>query len=734
MSSKRFEAALLLLKASEWERFERLASQFLAADFPNLRTVASPAGDEGRDAVLYSPEGDETIVLQYSVATDWRDKILRTARRLQKSRPEVRILIYVTNQQIGAQADDLKRKLRASERFHLDVRDRNWFIERRLAGVQQETAAEEFARETVDPLLSGTASEDTQSTALVGSDLQAAFMYLELQLRDDQRDRGLTKLSFEALIRSALRGTHSLHRMTRAQIIEAVRRVLPSHPEASLEEHIGRALSALPKDIVRHWKKEDEYCLSQAERERTSERLAELVQRKADLLAEIRGALKEALGANYVIGESQLTDLTERVRRALEKFLLSRGEAFVSALSSGQFSAFGFDGLDDIVIRDLGERADKSGTGAKTIRLVTDCVRTLLLAPSKSIEAHLRSLADAYTLFSFLTETPDVQRVVQRMFSQGEIWLDTSFLLPVLLEERLHPEERRFSPTLLAAREAGLKLRITPGILEELERHINRAVVCARTSPSDWESGVPFLLMGFTTLGGVTAEFPQWTESFRGSARPMDDVSDFLHDMFGIEVTDVERDFNGASVQLRTAVDHEWRKAHVARRGNSADADQLTRDRLIQHDVETYVAALVRRSQEKSSPFGYTSWILTFDRSAFQIADRLKDHLGTQAPMSPVMSVDFFINYLAIGPLRYRISREAEARIPVLVETEAQEFMSPVLLEVAERARAEAKGMPERLIRRRVRDALDAARQRPGSIARGGLDAVRRSWETATGS
>jgi hypothetical protein len=728
MNTKRFETALMLLKPAEWEKFERLASQFLAADFPTLVTVASPSGDEGRDAELYSPEGDASVLLQYSVAEDWRDKILRTAKRLEKTKPDARVLIYVTNQQIGAAADDLRRKLRESERFHLDIRDRNWFLERQRASVRHEAAAEELARDIIDPLLAGTASESTRAAALSGSDLQSAFMYLELQLRDDQRDRGLTKLSFDALVRSALRGTDSAHRMSRADVHDAVRRVLPSHPKDAIESHVDRALDSLPKEIVRHWKKEDSFCLSQEERERVSERLAELVQRKATLLSEIRFQLKDRLGSDYVIGTDELADLAERTRRVLEKLLLSRGEAFVAALRDGQFTSFAFDDLNDIVIRDLGERSDRSGVGARTVPLVTETTKAILLTPTGGVEAHLRSLADTYTLFSFLNETPDVQRVVQLMFSHGEIWLDTSFLLPVLLEDQLDHDEQRFSATLWAAVDAGLKLRITPGILEELERHINRSVVCARTRPSEWRAGVPFLLMGFTALGGSASEFPGWAEAFRGAARPLDDVAEYLRDEFDIEVMSVDADVQNAPKDLWHAVDEEWRRTHTTRRGGGVEVDSITTDRLIRHDVETYVAAIVRRSKERESPFGYTSWVLTFDRSAFHIAERLKEHMGNDAPRSPVMSADFFLNYLALGPLRYRISREAESRIPVLVETDAQEFMPPELLEVAQRARDEARGLPERTVRRRVRDALDAAKQRQGAVTRGGLDGVRDAW------
>jgi hypothetical protein len=55
VASKRFELALERLEPSDWHRFERLASVFLASEFNELRTTVNAAGDEGRDSELFSP-------------------------------------------------------------------------------------------------------------------------------------------------------------------------------------------------------------------------------------------------------------------------------------------------------------------------------------------------------------------------------------------------------------------------------------------------------------------------------------------------------------------------------------------------------------------------------------------------------------------------------------------------------------------------------------------------------
>jgi len=57
------------------------------------------------------------VAIQYSVAADWDSKIRRTVKRLKEAfLGQIRILVYATNQRIGADADDLKRELLRDEK------------------------------------------------------------------------------------------------------------------------------------------------------------------------------------------------------------------------------------------------------------------------------------------------------------------------------------------------------------------------------------------------------------------------------------------------------------------------------------------------------------------------------------------------------------------------------------------------------------------------------------------
>jgi hypothetical protein len=245
MSRERFAYALSHSKPSHWELFENLASAFLAAEFSNLRTVATSSGDKGRDAELFSCDGSPTMMVQYSIAVDWHSKIKDTVKKINENFPDVRTLFYLTNQKIGAKADDLRIKIRSDAGFVLDIRDREWFLDRHAIDPDREKVAEDFAKIIVDPLLSDARIIERHATALTSGEEKCALLYLQLQWEDDTREKGLTKLCFDALVKAVLRGTNSDSRVPRVEIIKRVQGIVSSHDEKYVEVLTNSALNRL---------------------------------------------------------------------------------------------------------------------------------------------------------------------------------------------------------------------------------------------------------------------------------------------------------------------------------------------------------------------------------------------------------------------------------------------------------------------------------------------------------
>jgi hypothetical protein len=151
--------------------------------------------------------------------------------------------------------------------------------------------------------------------------------------------------------------------------------------------------------------------------------------------------------------------------------------------------------------------------------------------------------------------------------------------------------------------------------------------------------------------------------------------------------------------------------------------DPLQSARLASHDVENYLGVLHRRRNERTFSLGYSSWWLTLDRTAFYIERNLKRDHDIEVK-TPIMSPDFMTNYLALGPARMRVSKKTERTLPAFLELSITDSLSPELIETANSVRERYGDLPERVIRRNVRDALDEAKARQGKIAAGGLDDI----------
>ena len=642
----RLRFALTRLQPSDWERFERLASAFVGSELENLRTTASPSGDLGRDSELFCPAAEPRVLLQYSVSADWQAKIGRTVRRIQETFPEANVLVYVTSQVIGAAADALKRRLRTDHGLTLDTRDQNWFVERVYSSRTREKAAEELAEAIVDPLLRSSGVAPTYAPSdLSSSEAIAALTFLGLQWRDDVREKGLTKLAFQALVRAVLADTDNEHRLSRALVHERVNRLLPGHAASDVRQRVDSALERLTKRAIRHWQKEDEFCLSHEEKERAAEFRAGAALAELKVMDWIRERCQPILSAQKIPMHIQASFPT-LVRSASEAVLFERSQAFAMAVQTGRLGTFADADSTDVLLMQISQATLPKIKGLDWLQTLATCARELLSTEDLAVQSHLRSLADAYTLLAFLRQTPDVQGAVEKMFSHGQVWLDTCVVLPLLVEPLFDGPPGRFTRMIQAAQEAGLQLFVTAGVVEEIERHMNRALTCLRMERGQWIGAVPYLLERFLASGRSQAGFANWLETFRGDTRPREDIAIYLLEELGIATQSLEAERDASNPELRHALQILWYHAHRMRRERQgAPISEMTITRLVEHDLECYCGITQIRRSERASPFGYSAWWLTVDRQAFDLKDKLREAMTGDPPDSPVLSADFMVNY-----------------------------------------------------------------------------------------
>lgn len=707
MPNARFELALERMSSTDWRAFEKLASEFLAIEYPALRTMASPSGDRGRDAEPFSVEGERHIAFQYSVRQDWEAKIAATLKRLKETLPKVNHLIYVTNIEIGAKADDVKATLR-KESIALDVRDRSWFIERETTHPQRAAASEEVMRAFVEPLLA--------QRKLIGSagrlsadNADVALLHLALEDEDDATERSITKRCFESLVAAALDGTTALNTLTTADIQARVKTLIPAGAPGQVEALVSSALTRLTtkQGPVKRVGKADSFHMSFEESERLKEKTAAFILSQHQMEQELAAHLSSALDRD--ISEDQVAAALPVLRDVVECVLFRSGEGFAKAVSSGDTFRVSIEVVSEELAKTIQPLLVTLDEGVATIL-------ALLEHPSLVTQTHLRRISDAYTLFAFLRQTPDVQKVILQVFSHGDIWLDTSAILPLIGESLIEDESnRQYTILLRAAVDAGLNLYLTDGVLEEVERHLNRCVAFTHMPASQWVGRVPFVYLAYILSGRPSSAFIGWQEEMRGTQRPLEDVRDYLANEFSIRLRSLKDLADAAPVELRGAVQELWEKSHEERRARGQyDVDSAVVSRLVSHDVENTVGIIELRRSTPDSPMGYQQWWLTLDRTARSLRSHLRDQLGPSAPPSPVLSPDFLTQLLRLGPMRTAIDRELRVAFPIVVDVSRLETIPRELLALADKVRAESVDLSERLVQRKVRDALDETRAKRG--------------------
>ncbi|WP_329229732.1 hypothetical protein [Streptomyces canus] len=722
MHRDRFELALKQLNAHDGELFEQIASAFAVLEFGELRTVASVGGDGGKDARLFSPVDDDAVVFQYSVTVDFSGKVLRTAERLKRTTPSARELVYVTNQEVGTKVDEVKRRLRKEYKLSLDVWDRAWFLDRVNLHPQTEEAAESLAKIKVDQLASSALGVSSSLPSLSSAEEQEAALFLELTYGDEDRHKGLTKVGFESLVRAALRETDSSSRMSRTEIHERVANMLPRGRDYS--GLIDGALRRLTKGSIRYWARSDEFCLSHEAALELKDRVTSYTLIQQKFRDEIQARVAEVADLeNESLSNSEFAAACGLIEATLDRILLERGKAFADALVSSRISDYQSESLGpllDRAVRDTGKNPSN-----KTKKVVSYVISSTINDSFRVTREYLRGRLESYTLFSLLQATPDVQKTVVKLFSGGVIWLDANLILPVLAEELADDENRSFTHLLEAARTCGISLRVTSGIVEEVSSHMHRSLTYARVVGQGklWGSDVPFLAAAHAASGRETAALGSWLENFRGSEQPLEDVADYLSEVHGIRIQELNDEADTADIALRGAVQEIWYEAR-SRRLKPNKFPPATVQILVNHDVECYLGIVQRRRKESKSPLGFNSWWLTLDGTAFKINDLLRSRVTGDPPLSPVMSPDFLLRYLEIGPLRAQVSKNMRSELPVMLDVSFLEGVSPYIMQVVEQVRAEHSNLPGRVLRRKIRDTINRLKSARGRIADGGVTLV----------
>ncbi|WP_409437604.1 hypothetical protein [Mycobacterium sp. SMC-14] len=697
MSRGRLELALSQIPPTAWEDFETFASEFLIADFPNLRTMARSAGDKGRDAEIFDLDDAGRIKLQYSVAVGWRSKILRTIQRLKEFDPKPTHLIYVTNQQIGPEADDLKRDVFAEHGIVVDVRDRSYFLDRRDHTIAARAASEVLEQKFVVPLLTSQGIAQTVAPALTAEEERIAFLHISIDLIERDSSRNFSKDSFESLVLAVLHGTTHEAPLDRQSIHGRICSFVHAESKEQLTARVDSALERLSKKrgTVKHIRNLDSFHIAHEETTRINEETERFLEQEAAFEEDIRAAIY-LVDADLAEDETKGRESVEALRKVIEKLLLDYGEQFTVAISTGRAPAATSEKLEHL-LAEMSFKTHLPNTAAAEV------IETVLTQGTETTGRHLRKLLDSYTVLAMVKSTPDVQKALRKVFTGGQIWLDTSVILPLMAEE-LHPDRTPMRDLVKACRLSEVRLFVTTGVIEEVNAHLTSCVAAARSTRSS-SYRIPFLLSEYMLNGHPRNGFASWQEDFRGADEPLLDIEEYLRVEFDIVRQDLRDAVDAASDELRIAAQDYWREEQQKRRdGSGIDSTHL--DRLVAHDVENSVGVIQLRGRSNPGPTGYQQWWLTTDRLAKGLSAALTFALD-EPIASPVIDPGFLAQLMRFRPHSPQEATAALDRFPVLLDLAKMDVIPADMIDLVEEIRSQTNSLKPRIIQRRIRDEVN---------------------------
>ena len=110
-----------------------------------------------------------------------------------------------------------------------------------------------------------------------------------------------------------------------------------------------------------------------------------------------------------------------------------------------------------------------------------------------------------------------------------------------------------YANVFLACKEVGIELRVTTGVIHEVNSHMNRAMKCSITKPVAWHGAIPYLYYKYLEAGKSPDDFRKWISLYRGNERPGDDLVQFLSETFGMKRQDLNTEVEKSDSRIRFA-------------------------------------------------------------------------------------------------------------------------------------------------------------------------------------
>lgn len=470
MTTKNIHPDLLdvALDRAEGFPFERFCQDFLGAHAGRKFVPLGGVHDGGADGLFEC--GEDRIYYQFTREENHRAKIRRTVQRLTEFGRETKTLYYFTTRTIP-HIDREEDSLSAELHVIIKIRDRK-YLSSHINDSIGTIAAYDNHLSVFTQFLSRLARNDIRFPSPHVHN-PAAYVYLQHEATNRLGNRKLVHSLADTLILWALSETDPDKGifLTKPEIDD---RIFGHFPWASklLKGQISRRLEVMRNKSlggreVRWHKKEDKYCLPYETRQLIA------LENSTDEAFQIRflDELKASASELFDSDEGEYQRIADLCLKVMHQIFERQGLLFAHFLASVD------DNLAPPIVADcIDDVLDAGGVPVGHREDYRDYIETVIrkvfYSGSPNQRTYLANLSRTYVLLFTLQAEPRVVEFFSTMSASFSLYIGSDIIVKALSERFLSPEDQVARNLLKMAAEAGVSMRLSQCVLEEVYTHI----------------------------------------------------------------------------------------------------------------------------------------------------------------------------------------------------------------------------------------------------------------------
>lgn len=683
-------------------KFENFAKRLFEIEYAHHFVPLGGVHDGGADGIILSGiqecvEEPNTFA-QFSATqeTSAQSKVDATVVALRKAGREPVQIIYATSQRLPKQ-DRIVSHIFKEYKVLAAIRDLEW-IESLINRNQR--ANQEFHQIFSAEIMSlSRAASPLQGKVNQFVSDPTVFAYLSHQLGDRFSQDKLHKPIVDALIFWSLRETDPDAKppklFTRKELTERLVSVFPN-AKSVITPHLDERLSELVKkspdgiERLRHYRKEDAFCLPFAIREE----LISSSLREVRAQDEFRSSLGIRLTSLHLsISSSELALCEQLVFDAVHLYFVHQGLLLAAFLEKK------LENLDvtDQVLEDELRKALSGRSGIKPGDLTPlglgACIKTLrgvFYEPATNEAIYLRYLSRTSLLFNTLQASPKIIEYFNNIAGQYRLIVGTDIIIKALAESYIGETQRQVTNLLKISAELGSSLILTEPVLNEVLTHLHAVDLEFRNHYAEREQFLDsttiahcnrILIRTYFHSKGKPGGPKTWRhfmnsildpEALRTkSTKATQDLMNFLMQRFRMKWESTD--------ELQLGVDGRQVEA-LAQRLIEARPDKHLdlsyNDALMAYSV--YAQRVRRQESAQHDGFGYRTWWLTKEVTVLGFTGPLvTNHGGVPYVMRP----EFLLNFIVLAPKANSVRDQFQHLLPTTVGLQLGNHLSTTAMD-----------------------------------------------------